>query len=483
MGWPDSGALRKFRPAPGLLALAAAGAAVALLTAVLYGSPAMSVAFLETMAVFFLLALPVFLRALRSDEAPDYLSVFNMFLLASFFFYVVKPLFIIFYLDFKMAGLLHLPQEKAMSLLGAALFYVLCGILSFYAGYLSGAGRIIAEKLPVFGKNWRPLRLKALILVFIVIGVAAYFYLMGSGITGPRSQLVKGENKYIFLGILFLKTSLVLLFAGALVFRDRLMKTWFWLLLPFYVWFMVSLGGRGRFLMPLLMCLVFYNYFQKRISFKRLLLFVVAAFLVVSFFFGVANQWIAGKALGVPDVTGPSLLVKFAIERNIDRIDNLAVLLNGMGRLDFQFGKTFLAPFLKFVPDAVRQSIGMGIEDGGKIFMKTFFPLVLERGYGFPITFIGELYLNLHLPGIVLGMFLFGIWASAAQGYLDRDRKNPAGVLFYGFAFVSVSSFLGGNFAHFFVFASIDFFLYALALCLTAGIPRRAIIPGENQGT
>jgi oligosaccharide repeat unit polymerase len=434
-------------------------------------TPVISVVFLEIMVLFCMLFFPVFSNILYSTGKIDYLTTFNMFLLISFIFYVIKPLFIIFYLDYDIEGLEYLPKDKKIELLSIALFYVMCGILSFYIGYSARIAKIVAQKLPVFKNQWKLLRFILLITIFIFIGIASYIYLTKTGDAGPRSELVKGENKYIFLGVLFLKISFLLWFTGALVFSQKPLKICFWLSLPFFAAMFISLGGRGRLLWPIIMCLVIYNYLKKRVSAKKLILYVFLFFIAVSFLFGFLFVFITGKV--IPDFYLSDIFIKFMVKRNIDRIDNFAVLLNGMDKLSFQYGKTFLAPLFQPFPESWVKAIGTNIESGGYIFMKTFFPDVLEKGVGFPVTLIGELYLNFHLPAIIFGMFVFGTFIRITHEYFNRDRKNPSILLFYSLAFVSIPGLLGGDFSHSFIFISIDFILLVFSLSFIAGMPKR----------
>lgn len=67
------------------------------------------------------------------------------------------------------------------------------------------------------------------------------------------------------------------------------------------------------------------------------------------------------------------------------------------------------------------------------------------------LTMIGELYLNYHVPGIVLGMMLFGLILRAVYSYRENNPNNATvNVLYVVFLFDAVNSFRS-NLGHFLI--------------------------------
>lgn len=434
-----------------------------------------NVVFFEIGALSTILIFPFLYELIYKKFKLHYVTVFHMFLLISSVFYVIKPLFIIYYLNYTVAGLESLPEEKIKILLSLGLLYIICGVIFFYFGYMSKAGEVLAGKIPVFKKEWREQQFWLILFAYVSIGFLSYIYLRSLGITGGRAGLVKGENKYAFLGILFLKSALIVWFTGSVVFKNKLLKVGFWLFVPVFSYLILSLGGRGRLVWPLLTCLVISNYLKKRISFKKIIIFIIAGFLTVAVLFDVAFNIIKNKSAtntvsSLPSSHEKSFLIKFMIQRNVDRLDNLLVVINGVGRkLDFQYGKTFLSLPLKFFPDAFKDSVGINAESGQYLFMKTFYPAIQKANVGFPITYMGELYLNFHILGIAFGMFMFGLFSRAMQEYLNKGCGNPANPIFYSLFFVYTPSFVGSDLSHSFIFFSIDTFLLCIAIIFITG--------------
>ncbi len=395
------------------------------------------------------------------DSNFNYLSIFNMFLLVIFTFYVAKPLFIIFYLHYDIADFSATLSQKG-DLLSKALSFVIVAVIFAFIGYRSSLGAWIANSLPILPKKWDRRRLIIVLWLCLFSGLISYIILMHSAEpTGPRSQLVEDENKYAFLGILSLRICLILLFTGSIVLNNKLLKRSFWIYLPVYTILMLKLGGRGRLVYPVLMCLIIYNYLKKRIEIKQIIFYIICFLGVVSILFDLAYHFLFQQITSAQNIeASKNFLLDFMLKRNLDRVDNFILVIKGMkDQLDFQYGKTFLSIPFKFLPADWPKAFGLKLIGGGTLFMQTFFPSVLAQGSGIPITLIGELFLNFHIVGIGYGMFILGVFIRIFQDYMDRDRTNPCAVILYSLFFVYLPNLIGGNISHFMLFTAIDIFL------------------------
>jgi hypothetical protein len=94
-------------------------------------------------------------------------------------------------------------------------------------------------------------------------------------------------------------------------------------------------------------------------------------------------------------------------------------------RLPFQYGRTLLNLFFMPVPRAWWPGKPVAV---GRTVALVFFP---GRGGGPTTPLMAELYLNFHVPGIIVGMLVLGVIARALSEYRRRAPRNAGMVLVY----------------------------------------------------
>jgi len=99
---------------------------------------------------------------------------------------------------------------------------------------------------------------------------------------------------------------------------------------------------------------------------------------------------------------------------------------------NFQYGRTFLLGPLAIIPRALWHNKPR-TNLGGKFYAEYLgYKQPYGRG-GAGYTTIGDFWINFHVPGIVIGMFLFGIFVKIVQIFCvgsKFDRKRIAGIVF-----------------------------------------------------
>jgi hypothetical protein len=93
--------------------------------------------------------------------------------------------------------------------------------------------------------------------------------------------------------------------------------------------------------------------------------------------------------------------------------------------------RMFLDLPVRFIPRALWPDKPLNL---GKEVADLFYDQAMGRTgtSGVPPSLIAELFWSFHLPGVVLGMMAFGVFARSAYEYLLRSPTNPWTVALYG---------------------------------------------------
>lgn len=142
-----------------------------------------------------------------------------------------------------------------------------------------------------------------------------------------------------------------------------------------------------------------------RIRYKAAISIILAIF---ALFFFVYAGFVRDRAMGGDNQIGfffNSELSPFLAYRDLqDNIDTLG----------YQYGNTIIGPyFLKLIP---RGMMPEKPQNSGGYIMENLHPREFEAGFALAPTYMGCLYLNFGLAGVVLGTFLLGLFS----GYFDR---------------------------------------------------------------
>lgn len=373
---------------------------------------------------------------------PLYFIAFLFFMV-----FVARPLQILLNYD---ARVYVMPQDPL--LIQKALQFGALGLVSFYAGYVSRAGSRVARRLPHFGWPWQPKRVAWISIIFLVLGVAGYSVAIAqTGGVGIFLSTLQGRSLLEQSGTWFLASTLVLIHSATVILGTYLFKTgkrklFFLASLFLSVAASLLLGGRSTVMIYLLSLVVIfyqlrYDDAKRSLPFTVMIgVFVLAA---VVFVVGLGNA-----RTNVERDSDATLLTEPGIGQISDRFTSefnqfdWLVIIDEMvpKTIPFQKGVTFLHLFTQFIPRAIWPAKPDPIE-------YTITWLVYGVRSGSPFTIIGELFLNFNIPGIIIGMFIFGILSRALYNYLLRYRDDPGVVLIYGYTYASLLHFFTRSFA------------------------------------
>jgi len=99
----------------------------------------------------------------------------------------------------------------------------------------------------------------------------------------------------------------------------------------------------------------------------------------------------------------------------------LMLILDKVPEMDYQHGRTYLALLLSPILRIVFPS--KPISPAG-LLTQTLDPALLKSGTSVPPSLVGELYMNFSVPGILIGMFLFGLFWQILYSYMQVGKRN-----------------------------------------------------------
>lgn len=347
--------------------------------------------------------------------------------------------------------------------------YAIIALLALYLGYWSRIGITVANKLPrvsIFPKSRINLRVITLFALFVGI-VANYLFLMEIGgieVMHDSAPVIEegirsGGRLYysLFLdfaiiGFLFLYIStieksrgitekiLLLLFAGLIGFN--------FLILPF----------KGNIIGFLIFLLVIHHYLKGRLSLKKLTVAFFSLLLILPLLnnyrrFGIGSL---GQAwddyLGVFNNLG--VFSDLTLRRSAGA-DMFFLILDKTPDINpFKYGETLTKIFTSFIPRFLWSEKPWSF---GKDFSTEYLDIPMLASVS-PST-IGELYVNFHIIGIILGFFIIGIFLKVVYSYcINQKTLTKEGVIIYAIIVEKIMVLVDGPIADFIIFIAIRLF-------------------------
>ena len=377
----------------------------------------------------FLLILHPAIKLLKRKFDP--FESMNLVIANYFIFFVLGPLGMFTPLAYR-----FFVGDNPFHWLNMSLFYSIIGFVCIYLGYLAPVGGVIARGLPAFNLKWSKTKLKTIILFYTLLALLCYAWLvhLGGGfwsfignIGYLRWTLLKYGTGYIIFGIWFLVAANIIWHLWATQHKGGKLLLWLHTLMTLALF--VTLGGRSAVIGIVMVIVAIYHYAWKRISLRKLLIILLVMVIFAQVF--VVFRWYS-PAEFKEHLFNPAIALKFWLG-DISSIRVFMRILEGVpAKLDYQLGRTYLnAPLFlvprRFFPDKPSASADLVVE--------ALFPEYHLPGGGhtaaLPPTMPGELYLNFSIVGIILGMFLFGIFCKVGYSYLLKNTKKEMPILIY----------------------------------------------------
>lgn len=342
--------------------------------------------------------------------------------------------------------------ERYRELVGWAFFVSASGMMAVYAGFHSRLGRrwgvVLAAGVPLLTARWSGRRLLPVVLGLVTIGLAA----ATTRVHGPAGFLTAASNpmkmgteeaigywwliaatEFAIVGYHVYMISLLL--RGDRRFVVRYLILGVALAVPLYLVSSSKFVLLRIFLLPWL-----YRHFIVRpLPIWRVMVSFAAFGALFPFFY-------AYRALG--------LMRLDAIGQYMDRVDNplllmfnrsygtdsLMLILHRTGEtLPFQWGHSLLDLFTFWIPRLLwpGKPVSFGLAFPAAYMPDMHWGTMTYASCSLP----GELYLNFHVPGVLVGSALLGV---AMRVSYSLARSGPGGLLLYGYAFITAMHLVEG---------------------------------------
>ncbi len=384
-------------------------------------------------------------------------------------FEAIYPISFSYFLFFGFRAILLLTEPQAtlispnMALMNAseylplALRYSIAGVTAMLVGYYSGAGSRLASLLPRF--RWMEglsLSWNRVLLVFLG-GACVQFYhgfwQTPSVYEGALGDLI---GQLAAVGLYGLGLGLILHLTSG--WRERTQWTPIVLgMMLFELIFVVVRTQRQNLVLLILILLMTWHYFKRRIPASRIIL---SGLLFACFLFPLSEQWrrvyfgsqqLEGPGLGVAyrmafeklresESTGEYLRNSIIMFSN--RLHGLDSLMLGLYKtpatIPFWKGETLTKFFAgTFIPRFLwKEKPRIYFSDA---FGRDYWGLPPQFKAAIAVSQLGELYINYGLPGVLLGMLCLGALYRTLYVYLVVRRPHSLAVLVYIFALFNVS--------------------------------------------
>jgi len=369
--------------------------------------------------------------------------------------YILRTLYVLVR-PYDPETLLH-PEILNPQIRNAVLMYLGLGVFCFLNGYYSQIPTRLANRLPSLRHSWleRGLLGKAMLLYVVGIAATLYGYSHGFYIGAFSSGLTPATWEALDYVQHFSMYTWYAVFAMLVVSAPRTgaaRRLVIYVMLGGVLVQTVLGGSKGLVFSLLFLLLVFYNYRKTRVGIWAYIVGAVVGLLVIfpllntyrSTHFSISGGFSLelGTALSDTLVSSyrelasmtPGEYVDNAITQLMRRqheIDSFATIIAKTG-----ISSPYLlgSDFIWIVPTAVIPRLiwpSKPFPQDGVIFDTEYWSAYPGANAGPP--FVGDLYMNFGLPGVIVGMFFLGILCRFVYLYFIKNTGSAApGLLFYG---------------------------------------------------
>lgn len=317
----------------------------------------------------------------------------------------------------------------------------LVGVVALYGGY-----RIAILFAPRLSRQpqrtWSSHRAKLLgVVLFLVSLVGLLMILTAVGGVGAYLSVFR-QRTLVLQGFVPHIVAIGLAIPGCLVMAGRwlhkpnagraltIVAVW----LPLTILITGSLGARFRVATILIALLAVVHLGYRRIN-RVLLTTLVAAILVIFVIYGVQRNYV-GSIHAAPEVNLGNLYERYlSTHDSVGEFRELLIVVESVPtQLEFQGGRTIAS----LLP-------GADFPTGGQLYSAQFFEDLYSAGTSISPSLPGELYMNFGILGVVVGMFIFGLFVGHLDEYFRRHRSRVGAVLIYAFSLFPLAMLIRGD--------------------------------------
>jgi len=366
---------------------------------------------------------------------------------------ILEPIYIVngtFYLYFVLQPSINLLTNNKYFFginvfpeLPLATIYLIVGMIMLMIGYYSKFDISIIKKLFPFkytDNSSKAVRY-ALILIFIgfvmfylytkILGISFIGLVTLNLINGSVGKVVNLSVEQINPFINYLYSSNYFLIGGFMILY-AFQKRWRFLLLPLFliIFFLFSSIGFRFILVIFFLSVFFYEYLKRNTKPKLINLIVI----IVIMFFIVGGIGAIRDSIRSNNIQ--SAQKNFNLENIILQFDSnldiyqpfYSMILNIPKYHNYLYGYTYYLALISFIPRGLWPNRPTGIP-GMRLAIFAGDPLPFENGVAYPI--IGDFYINFGLLGIIIFMFISGLFLKVLWKYFEMYKNsNWAKIIF-----------------------------------------------------
>jgi hypothetical protein len=339
------------------------------------------------------------------------------------------------------------PGEPQYSLINAAAAASILGLVSMYVAYFGKAGAKFAALFRSIPKQWDPRRVPKIAFGGIVLGYGIRMGLMigqagsiGEFLTADKDALMRDTQGITYLAAFSSLATLGLLslLIGGRLYKDVRLMRFFWITLPFDILFRFFSGSRSSLVFLLLGIVVaFYLTSDRTRSQNRryAILCGFAMLLSIALFPLTTALRFAGASANPLDLFQRSPQLQsvagftYFIGERFHGVQSLALLMDRVPRdVPYNYSAPLLLTSVAWVPRGVwkdKPEISLALTFNSDILPPGLFP----KNAAVALTIPGEYYWAFGVPGILVGMFLFGLTIRALQNRVVAPHHSATGAL------------------------------------------------------
>ncbi len=386
------------------------------------------------------LVAPVAVAAIRGSFDP--LESINLWLPLFGYVYLVKPLArILTGQEFVFQGE-NLERALAVSVLG---------LVAFYVGYYSSLGRFIARKVPVMGGELSRRRLRMCAWVCITVGALGFYFGWLEAVGGWRAffSVAHGMAARTEVGTAYIyQLPELMVVAFFLILYDfisepkRDLNSIARLFIASIggIWVYTVVLGRRTFVGWALITgfVMWYLVKGKRPRVSSLVLFGLAMLTAITLTLAYRSYIRLGVSFAELASVDPLAAVTTTVSELGDEFDSFLAIVNLYpSKLPYDhfsiYGRIFIHPIPRLI-----------WPEKPPLFVSSWDEFLYNSGisWGASESLLGDLYIQMGLLGVIIGMFTSGIVWRFLFAYLDRAPSRGPMVLLYAVAVGNAPSFI-----------------------------------------
>lgn len=339
------------------------------------------------------------------------------------------------------------PGEPHFQILNAAVGVSILGMVSMYVAYFSKAGERFAARFRQVPSRWNRDRIALFAFGAIGIGYAIRFGLMiveagsiGEFLTADKDELMRETQGITYLAAMSILATagLVALLVGGRLYKDARLMRFFWISLPIDIMFRFFSGSRSSLVFLLLgLVVAFYLTSDRTRALNRRYsvacgLALVLSIAVFPLTTSVRFLGSAGNPLDIFEASPQLQTVggfTYFIGERFHGVESLALVIDRVPQeVPYNYAEPLGLLAVAWVPRGVwkdKPEISLALKFNSEMLPQGLF----AKNAAVAITIPGEFYWAFGIPGVMVGMFVFGLGLKALQARLIDPIHNATGVM------------------------------------------------------